>query len=375
MNRLQELSREVRTNPWVRAVALYAAVRVIVLGVLVLSAQFADRDTLGVLTGWDAGWYAGIADKGYGHVVHHPDGRLLSDYAFFPLFAIAERILRVAIGSNFAVAGLVIAVISSLFAAAGIYRVGELVKGERAGTLLVLLWAALPVGAVQWMSYSESLFTALAAWSLYFVLRERWAGAGWLCLLAGLTRPTGAGLVAAVVVAAVLDLHRSPRRPWERVKAILLAPLGLLGYLLFVASRTHDLFGYFTVTADWHNGIDFGAGFLRRIGQLLAAPSPWGGLVIIVGVIALGFLVRWAYRDALPLPLLVYAVVIVVLTFLTSGYLGSKPRYLMPAFPLLLPVVGWLAVRRMAWQAGAAAAAVVVAAVYGAVWLLGSGPP
>ena len=375
MSRLQELTQEVRTTPWVRAVGLYVAVRVIVLGVLALAAEVADRGVLHLLTGWDAGWYAGIADKGYGTVIQHPDGRMLSDYAFFPLFPVSERILRVAIGSNFATAGLVIAVIASLFAAAGIYQVGVQVKGERAGVLLVMLWAAYPVGAVQWMSYSESLFTALAAWSLYFVLRERWVPAGWLCLLAGLTRPIGVGLVAAVLVAGVLDLRRSPRHPWERIQAIVLAPLGLLGYLLFVASRTHDLFGYFSVTSGWHNGLDLGAGFLRRLNVMLAAPSPWGGLAIITGVIALGFLVRWAYRDGMPLPLLVYSVVIVVLAFVTSGYLGSKPRYLMPAFPLLLPVVGWLAARRMVWQAGLAAAAVAVAAAYGAVWLLGSGPP
>jgi hypothetical protein len=374
VSRLQEL-REARQIPWVRALGLYVAVRVIVLGVLVLAARVADRDVLRVLTGWDAGWYAGIAEKGYGTVVHHPDGRLLSDYAFFPLFPVTERILRVAIGSDFAVAGLAVAVISSVVAAVGIYRIGELLKGERAAMLLVLLWAAVPVGAVQWMSYTESLFTALAAWSLYCVLRGRWAAAGWLCLLAGLTRPTGAALVAAVVVAALLDLRRSPRRPWERVRAILLAPLGLLGYLLFVASRTHDLFGYFTVTRGWNNGIDVGVGFLGRLDTMLAAPSPWPGLAIIAGVVALGALIRWAHRDGLPLPLLVYTVGIVVLTFVTSGYLGSKPRYLLPAFPLLLPIAGWLAGRRMAWQAAAAAAAVVVAAAYGAVWLLGPGPP
>ena len=374
MSRLQEI-REVREIPWVRAAGLYVAVRAIVLGVLLLAARVADRDVLRVLTGWDAGWYAGIADRGYGTVVQHPDGRLLSDYAFFPLFPVTERVFRVAIGSDFAVAGLVVAVLSSVVAAVGIYRVGELLKGERAGLLLVLLWAVLPIGAVQWMSYSESLFTALAAWSLYFVLTERWVPAGWLCLLAGLTRPTGAALVAAVVVAAALDLRRSPRHPWKRAQAILLAPLGLLGYLLFVASRTHDLFGYFAVTRGWHNGIDFGAAFLDRLGEMLAAPSPWPGLAIVAGVIALGALVRWAYRDGLPLPLLVYSVVIVVLAFVTSGYFGSKPRYLLPAFPLLLPIAGWLAVRRMAWQAGIAAAAAVVAAAYGAVWLLGSGPP
>ena len=374
MSRLQEL-REARQIPWVRAVGLYVAVRVVVLGVLVLAARVVDRNVMRVLTGWDAGWYAGIADKGYGTVVHHPDGRLLSDYAFFPLFPVTERVFRVAIGSDFATAGLAVAVISSVVAAVGIYRIGELLKGERAAMLLVLLWAAVPVGAVQWMSYTESLFTALAAWSLYCVLRGRWAAAGWLCLLAGLTRPTGAALVAAVVVAALLDLRRSPQRPWERVQAILLAPLGLLGYLLFVASRTHDLFGYFTVTRGWRNGIDFGVAFLGRLGEMLAAPSPWPGLAIIAGVVALGALVLWAHRDGLPLPLLVYTVGIVVLAFVTSGYLGSKPRYLLPAFPLLLPIAGWLAGRRMAWQAAAAATAVVVAAAYGAVWLLGSGPP
>jgi len=68
-------------------------------------------------------------------------------------------------------------------------------------------------------------------------------------------------------------------------------------------------------------------------------------------------------------------VVVVVLAFVTSGYFGSKPRYLLTAFPLLLPIAGWLAVRRMAWQAGIMAVAAIVAAAYGAVWLLGSGPP
>jgi hypothetical protein len=257
----------------------------------------------------------------------------------------------------------------------GIYRVGELLKGERAGLLLVLLWAVLPIGAVQWMSYSESLFTALAAWSLLFVLTRRWPAAGWLALLAGATRPIGLAVVLAVLVAAVVDLRRDPRRPWDRVQAVLLAPLGLAGYLLFVATRTHDLFGYFTVTRGWHNGVDLGAGFLDRLGRMLAAPNPWPGLALVVGVIALAALVRWARHDGLPLPLLVYGVVIVVLAFVTSGYVGSKPRYLLPAFPLLLPIAGWLAACRMSWQASAAGALVVVAAAYGAVWLLGSGPP
>ena len=73
--------------------------------------------------------------------------------------------------------------------------------------------------------------------------------------------------------------------------------------------------------------------------------------------------------------LLVYSVASRGPAFVHVRLFGSKPRYLLPAFPLLLPIAGWLAVRRMTWQAGIAAAAAVVAAGYGAVWLLGSGPP
>jgi hypothetical protein len=362
-------------RPWVHALGLYVAVRVIVLGVLALSAQVAGRSVLRILTSWDSGWYAGIAGRGYGHVVHHPDGRLLSDYAFFPLFPMTERVLGIGFGMRFVDAGLLVSVVASVLAAVGIYRVGELVAGERAGLLLVLLWAALPIGAVQWMSYSESLFTALSAWALWFVLTRRWPAAGWLALLAGATRPIGLAVVLAVVVAAVLDLRRESRRPWDRLQAILLAPLGLAGFLLFVAARTHDLFGYFSVTHGWHNGIDLGAAFIDRLGRMLAAPNPWPGLAVVVAVIALAALVGWAHRDGLPLPLLVYAVGIVVLAFVTSGYFGSKPRYLLPAFPLLLPIAGWLAARRTIWQATVAVALVGVAAAYGAVWLLGPGPP
>ena len=59
---------------------------------------------------------------------------------------------------------MVVAWLASLAAAWALYATGERLHGPRAGIALAALWAALPVGIVQSMAYSESLFTALAAW-------------------------------------------------------------------------------------------------------------------------------------------------------------------------------------------------------------------
>jgi hypothetical protein len=80
-------------------------------------------------------------------------------------------------------------------------------------------------------------------------------------------------------------------------------------------------------------------------------------------------------RQRQPLPLLVYTGVVTALALCASSYFGSKPRLLMPAFPLLLPLALALArlrTSRSAWVVGGVA---VASAVYGAFWLNGSGPP
>ncbi len=63
-----------------------------------------------------------------------------------------------------ATTGLAISIVASFLAAWGVFAVGHHLHGRRVALLLTFL-AALPVGQVQWMGYTESLFTAFAAWS------------------------------------------------------------------------------------------------------------------------------------------------------------------------------------------------------------------
>ncbi|MEU4795783.1 glycosyltransferase family 39 protein [Streptomyces sp. NPDC023327] len=360
------------------ALLVYAGVRALGLAVLAVWGAVAGRSPHTLLSArWDSLWYTRVAEHGYGWQVTLPDGSVHSNLAFFPLLPWLERLVSAVGPLSYADAGLAVSWTASLFAAAGIFAVAEHVYGRRAGVCAVALWAVLPVGVVQSMAYSESLFTALAAWSLYAVLTERWLWAGVLASFAGLTRPVGAAVVAALWVAAAARVRRERRVEARVILGVLLAPLGAAGYVLWVGRRTGGgLFGYLDVQAGWGNGFDFGYAFARFIGEkFTSVPGALAGVGLLVGVALVIWLYVLGVRRGQPLPLLVYGGIVVALALCAAGYFGSKPRLLLPAFPLLLPVAVALARLRTSRSALILASVAVLSAVYGAFWLHGSGPP
>ncbi|WP_416980681.1 mannosyltransferase family protein [Streptomyces sp. T028] len=399
----------------------YAAVRGLGLLVLALWSAARGKSAHTLLTArWDALWYTRVAELGYGYEVRLPNGDIHSNLAFFPLLPWLERLLHAVSPLSYADAGLTVSLLSSLAAAWGIFAVADHVYGRRAGVCAVLVWALLPVGIVQSMAYSESLFTASAAWSLYAVLTGRWVTAGVLASLSGLTRPVGLAVVAAVWAAGLASflrerggpsgfsfgrsrstapepgahssehapdvsadgpLRREPApegaHPALRALGMLLAPLGTAGYVLWVGHHTGGgPLGYLDVQAGWRNGFDGGYAFARFIADKFTSfPSALAGLGLIAGVALLILLYVVCVRQRQPLVLLVYGGVVLALALCASSYFGSKPRLLLPAFPLLFPLALALARPRTARAALVVGGVALASAVYGAWWLNGSGPP
>ncbi|MFJ5270314.1 glycosyltransferase family 39 protein [Streptomyces sp. NPDC088358] len=363
----------------------YAGVRALGLLALFLWSAANGKSAYTLLTArWDSLWYTRVASFGYGWQVRLPNGDVHSNLAFFPLLPWLERFVAALSPLSYADAGLLVATLASLAAAWGIFAVADQVYGRRAGVCAALVWAVLPVGIVQSMAYSESLFTALAAWSLYAVLTGRWVTAGLLASLAGLTRPVGAAVVAALWVAAITSFVRERSTSsaqgasrWRRALGMLLAPLGAAGYVLWVGHHTgRGPLGYLDIQGQWGNGFDGGYAFARFVGDKFTSfPSASAGVGLIVGVALVIWLYVTCVRQGQPLPLLVYSGIVTALALCASGYFGSKPRLLLPAFPLLLPLA--LALARLRKSRSAAILGVVAAAsaAYGAFWLNGSGPP
>jgi len=158
---------------------------------------------------------------------------------------------------------------------------------------------------------------------------------------------------------------------------MVLAPLGAAGYVLWVGHRTgKGPLGYLDVQAGWRNGFDGGAAFARFVAdRFQSVPGAFAGAAIIAGVTLVLWLYAVCVRQRQPLALLVYAGAVTALALCASSYFGSKPRLLLPAFPLLLPLALMLARSRASRAVLVVAGAAVLSAGYGAFWLNGTGPP
>nr|WP_169749691.1 mannosyltransferase family protein [Streptomyces aureocirculatus] len=358
------------------ALLAYGAVRALGLLVLAIWAHREHRELWHLLAeSWDCDWYLRIAAHGYADTLGRAYDR--NNLAFFPLFPLLLRAGDALLPwAPRGAVGLTVSLVSSFLAAWGIFKVGDLLHGRRVGVLLAASWACLPVALVQWMGYTESLFTAFAAWSLYAVLTGRWVWAGALAALAGLTRPTGVAVAAAVSVAALLALRR--RFDARALAGAVLAPLGWLAYVSWVGVRLGRWDGYFAVQKLWHNEWDGGVGTLRWMKKLFLVERPQLFLVMVT-IVLFGALVLYVLSltgGGQPLPLLVFAGLMVAIVLGSRGVYFPRARFLLPAFPLLLPVALALARVRLRVAAAVVTAAAVVSAAFGGhmllVWL---GPP
>ena len=348
------------------ALGLFAAARIsggIVLAVVAAAVGKHPFPLLG--RSWDSQWYVRIAEHGYGRTVHQPSGLVFNDLAFFPVYPLLVRAVRTVTGLTGGGAGLLISWTAAAVAACGIYLIGARLHGRAAGTVLVLVWGLLPHSIVLSLAYTEPLLTAFAAWSLYAVLSGHWAWAGTLAALAGLSRPNGLAVAVAVLVAAAHELWRRRLRgiPPGLWAGAVLAPLGWGGYVLWVGVRTGDPFGgYFGVQHGWGSAFDLGRGSLHTLRVMVTHSSPLVYPMTIVIVAAYVLLFALLLVERVPLPLVVYSGVLLVVALGGSGYFCSKPRFLLPAFPLLLPVACALArtARARPWHA-----TLVVAALAG----------
>ncbi|MEU4171570.1 hypothetical protein AB0F46_32405 [Streptomyces sp. NPDC026665] len=324
------------------ALTAYAAVRLTGLLTLALWAHRRHHGVWPILAAqWDANWYLGIADHGYAR--HLGTAFDANNLAFFPLYPVLVKAVAAVTPGSRASTGLAIAVVCSFVAAWGVHAVGSHLHGRRVGVLLTVLWAALPVGLVQWMGYTESLFTAFTAWALYAALTGRLLWAASLASLAGLTRPTGVAVAAAVAVAALLSLRRGFRA--RALAAVVLAPAGWLAYVGWVGHRLGRWDGYFAVQRLWHNEWDGGAETVRRLREVLAQNSSPELFLVMVTVTLLAAVALYALSvgDRQPLPLLVLTGILLLIVLGSGGVYFPRARFLLPGFPLLLPLALYLA--------------------------------
>jgi hypothetical protein len=357
-------------------VAVYVAAHAALVAVTWLFLARAHIGLLRALEAGDGGWYVAVASLGYEHhlVYVAPGVAGQMRIAFFPLLPLLIRAVTDVTALGGFTAGLLITAVASLFAAAGIYALVDRFAGHATALATVALWAIMPTAIFESMIYSEALYAALAAWALYALLKSRWITAGGLTLVAGLSRPSAIALVVVVCAACLVAIVRNHGR-WRAAAGLLLAPCGAAGYLLWIGLRLHNIDAWFVSqrAQGWQSSFDFGKQTLQVVSGVAALHMGWPGtpyaFVAAFLLVCAGLALALALGRRTPLTLTAWTWLGILLTLGTSGPWVSKARFMLPYFPLLVPVAAAAGRARRRDQVIAAVVVVLLSGWWSAYFL------
>ena len=371
---MMEYEKDSRESTGVAFVlAVYAASRLFylisgsLLAYLVPTSSF-QSVTLDVPSGsmniwshWDGEHYVTLAMGGY---LHPPDN---VSPAFFPLYPLLLRSFAELLGGPITKEALsVLAPLLSLvflpFALYFIYYIALDAFDERVAKGTVLILAFFPTTFFLNAAYTESLFLALSAGSLWAIrVRKDLLVACVLAALAAATRNVGVFLVVPLMYEWIKDVERFR---WRGIY-LLLAPGGLFAYMGYLWVRFGDPLLFYsaqeswgrqatgpldTASRAWASAVE-GAGrllghdlwvppTLSNVANQLAGASNFFNLAFFV----FAMVVLLAGLRYLPLSLTVYGLLLVApaTLFGTPGSpLMGTPRYVLVAFPVFI-VLGLL---------------------------------
>ena len=310
----------------------------VVMGVVIYNAknQLSWEAFRSAFHGWDAASYTTIATDGYPACVTCKQGYLL---AFLPGFPFLIR-GGTSLGLDPVLAGVLINVVAEGAALFFVYRLVELERDAKAGRFVAWCLAFSPFAIFLTTVYTESLFIAAAAASLYWARSGKQVHAVTACAVACFTRVTGAAIVPALMLEEIL---RRKRLTWDALFPIAgVIPLGL--FWLFLRSHTGVATAFTDVNQHFFNHTfappwrGFGATLnLFNVSDKISDRFIWlrelvGG---VGGLVVVGFCVVWTARRRLAPSLLLYTTLAWLLAVCISFWL-SVGRYDLALFPAFL---------------------------------------
>lgn len=295
-----------------------------------------------VLTSWDGRWYLELVRLGYPDEI--PPNVTFDDVearaAFFPMYPGAVNALDSFLPGGDTFAALFLNFVLGGIAVVLVGLMARRVFSTAVAARSMVVFAMFPGSFVLSFAYSEALLIVFAASCLLLLMDEQWLLAGLAAALATATRPNGVAVVAACLVAAALAIRE--KRQWSSLLSVALAPLGFVGFMLYVDDTAGETRAWFRVQNEaWKEGTSFGATAVKNTFTFVTNPleSPAGALTAL-SLIALGGMCWCAWKRRLPLPWIAYSAVIVALMLLPET-VTARPRFVFTAFPLFIAVAAW----------------------------------
>jgi len=186
----------------------------------------------------------------------------------------------------------------------------------------------------------ESLFLLLTVGSFYLAKRDQWWLAGLCGAFASATRTSGVLLLPALAI-LYWQLHR-PLRPWRRdILALLVIPVGLVSFMIYLKATTGNLFAFGDAMTAWGREAGF---FFQPLLDYLRNPraiaAHWDFRLLNFLAAAFTLVIGGVLLKRGQFSLAAYTL-LSALVALSSALLQSQARYMMVVFPIYLVLATW----------------------------------
>ena len=300
---------------------------------------------------FDGVHYAYIAQNGY----QYPN------FAFFPLLPLLIHLVKQILSVHAVEAGLLVVHVSLLLSAIALYKIVTLDHSKAVAFGSVAMLFLFPLSFFYGAVYTESLFLLTSLLSFYFARKGEWLKAGIIGYFASATRLVGIALLPALLAEWFIMQkgEKSPKllvKKFFREKAflILLIPLGLTSYMVYLQIFYGDFLLLQKSMADWGQAqIVLPAQVLFRYYRILLT-VPWNIAYFIAAVeliaTILYFLLSVFVLRRVRLSYGVFMLVLLTIPTFT-GTLQSMPRYILQLFPAFIGLSVLLLRSRMLFAA------------------------
>ncbi len=209
------------------------------------------------LVRYDAAYYLEIARHGYASQVFLNGNGTYVSAAFWPLYPLLTKAASYLTAGNHIAAALAVTWLSLFLSLLYLRRLTLLESDGGTSFRACLYLLFFPTACFLFFPYAEALFLLCATAALYHARRSSWALAGLWCFLACLARPVGIAVCAAAALEALQQSGWKLSRLRPRMAPLLLAPLGLLAYPLYLRVRFGDFFYFAKAHREgWQTGLN-----------------------------------------------------------------------------------------------------------------------
>ena len=204
------------------------------------------------LCAWDCNWYSGIVQGGYDLEPHAHPKQDAANWAFFPLLPIFSKVLGHLLDSPPTFSVVLASRIFFLLSIFAFMKMGREYFPNMNAAILGAVVAMNPYSIYGNVGYTEPAFLFFTSLFFFLLKRKYYIFAGLIGALLTMVRLNGISAFFSYLLLVSRDYFINRSFPDERVTlGILLVPLGLVSFMLYLYHITGDALAFLHIQRAW----------------------------------------------------------------------------------------------------------------------------